>query len=257
MRCAVCKKESNEIKLFEGILNAGMINICAICSEEEGIPIIRKPSKEQLDKGNERYSVRERMERISGMRDASEISGEQTIVQKNLSRLKIPDKKERNENVLDDYYWTLNMARRRKKWSINQLSEKIKIDSKIIEDIEKGKIPENFEEIFIKFEAFFGIKLLKNHKRQISFKRTIDEEKEILNSVREKMNFPQKEETKIKEKILEDEIDFSSKESLEDVTLKDLVDMKKKKEKREKQRKVKIQTDSMVGDEIDLEIDEL
>ncbi len=257
MRCTICKKESNEIKLFEGILNAGMVNICSLCSEEEGIPIIRKPSKEQLEKGNERYSVRERMERMSGMKDVSEISGEQTIVQKNLSRLKMPEKKEMNEDVLDDYYWTINMARRRKKWSVNQLSEKIKIDSKIIEDIEKGKIPENFEEIFIKFEAFFGIKLLKNHKNKIHFKRTIDEEKEILASVKEKMNFPQKEESKIKERITVEGVDFSSKDSLEDLTLRDLVDMKKKKEKKEKQRKIRIQTDSMVGDDIDLEIEEL
>jgi ribosome-binding protein aMBF1 (putative translation factor) len=257
MRCAICKKEGNEIKLFEGILNTGMINICSRCSEEGGIPIIRKPSKEQLKKGEERYSVRERMERMSGMRDSSEISGEQTIIQKNLSRLKIPEKKETNEGVLDDYYWTLNMARRRKKWSINQLSEKIKIDSKIIKDIERGRIPKNFEEIFIKFEIFFGIKLLKNHKNKIHFKRTINEEREILDSVREKMNFPQKEETKVEEKILEDEIDFNSKESLENLTLNDLVNMKRKKEKKAKQKKIKIQTASMVGDDIDLEIGEL
>ena len=257
MRCAICKKEGNEIKLFEGILNAGMINICSGCSEEEGIPIIRKPSKEQLKKGDERYSVRERMERMSGMRDASEISGEQTIIQKNLSRLKMPEKKETNEDVLDDYYWTLNMARRRKKWSINQLSEKIKIDSRVIEDIEKGKIPEDFEEIFIKFEAFFGIKLLKNHRNKIQFKRTIDEEREILDSVREKMKLPQKEESKVGEKIIEDEIDFKSKESLEDLTLNDLIDIKKQKEKKERQKKIKIQKDSMVGDDLDLEIEEL
>ena len=53
------------------------------------------------------------------------------------------------------------------------------------------------------------------------------------------MNFPQKEETKVEEKILEDEIDFNSKESLENLTLKDLVDMKRKKEKKEKQKKIK------------------
>ncbi len=252
MRCAVCKKGSQEVELFEGILNVEMIMICPICAEKEGIPIIRKPSEEQLSKGEERASVRERMEKMSGMKDRTEISGDQTAIQGNLAKLRVPEKKERHEDVLDDYYWTLNMSRRRKKWSINQLAEKIGIEPEIIQDIEKGKIPQNFEEVFTKFEVFFGIKLLKNYRTKVKFTRTKDEEMEILKSVRQKMNDPSESSTPPKK-----EIDFSSKESMEDVTLNDLVEMKRQREKQETKMKSKVQTDAMVGDDIDLELDEL
>ena len=50
MRCAVCKRESDEVKLFEGILKAEMIRICEECADAEGVPLVRKPSEQQLQK---------------------------------------------------------------------------------------------------------------------------------------------------------------------------------------------------------------
>ena len=81
MRCAICKKEDDEIELYEGILGGGMIRICESCSTTEGIPTIQKPSSKQLEKADERYSVRERMEQMSGFRDKTEISDEQINLQ--------------------------------------------------------------------------------------------------------------------------------------------------------------------------------
>lgn len=263
MRCTICKKDSDEVRLFEGILKAEMVMVCKECSETEGIPLVLKPSEEQLQKADERYSVRERMERLSGRKDTTEISNDQIVTQGNLSKLRIPPKKQYHEEVLDNYYWTLNIARRRKKLSVNQLAGLIKIEANILQSIEKGKIPENFNEIFLKLESFLGIKLLKNHKPQVRFVRTKDEEQEIFKSVREKMGqeksdkstFEEKQE--IMERIAKGEIDFSKRESLQDVNLNDLVEMKKAREKKKVKRKIQIQTDAMLGDDIDLDIDEL
>ena len=263
MRCTVCKRDRDEARLFEGFLKSEMVIVCKECSETEGIPLIRKPSEEQLQKAEEHYSVRERMERLSGMRDTTEISNDQTITQGNLAKLRAPPKKQYNEEVLDNYYWTLNIARRRKKLSISQLAELIKIEANILQSIEKGKIPENFIEIFLKLESFLGIKLLKNHKSQVNFKRTKDEEQEIFKSVREKMGQSKSEKNsseekqKTIEKIAKGEADFSKRESLQDVTLNDLVEMKKTREKKKVKRKVQIQTDAMIGDDIDLDIENL
>ncbi len=263
MRCAVCKRESDEVKLFEGILKAEMVQVCTECAEKEGIPLIHKPSEEQLQKAEERYSVRERMERLSGMRDTTEISDDQIITQGNLAKLRAPPKKQYNDEVLDNYYWTLNIARRRKKLSVSQLAGLIKIEANIIQSIEKGKIPENFKELFLKLESFLGIKLLKNHKTKINFIRTKDEEQEIFKSVREKMGqgesdkIPSEEKREVIERIARGEIDFSKRESLQDVNLNDLVEMKKAREKKKVKRKIQIQTDAMLGDDIDLDIDEL
>ena len=171
--CTICKKTSDEIQLFEGIYNAEMVNICETCAETEQVPVIRKPSTSQLNKASEHYSVRERMERMSGMRDTTEISDDQIVTQGQLAKLRVPPKKQHHENVLDNYYWTLNIARRRAKLSVTQLAEKMQVEPQVIQDIEKGKLPAEFEETFVKLEAFLGIKLLKNHKEKINFVRWI------------------------------------------------------------------------------------
>jgi len=267
MRCAICKRESDEVELFEGILKAEMIRICRECAESEGVPIVKKPSEVQLEKANERYSVRERMERMSGVRETTEISEDQTVTQGNLAKLRALPKKQFHEDVLDNYYWTLTHARRRRKLSINQFADLIKIDAKIIQAIEKGILPENFEEIFIQLESFLGIKLLKNHRPKVSFTRTIDEEREILKSVQGKMAGEDSSETdallaelesekkeKV-DKIAKGEIDFSRRENLQDVTLNDLVEMKKEREKKHIRVKRKIQTDAILGDDLDIDVD--
>jgi len=255
-RCTICKKSSDEIKLYNGIFEVDMVMICAECAETEGVPIIQKPSESQLNKANERYSVRERMERMSGMRNVTEISEEQTITHGNLAKLRIPPKKEYHEDVLENYYWTLNIARRRAKLTIGQLSEKIQVEQEIIQGIEKGKIPENFEEIFIKIESILDIKLLKNHKRKINFVRTVDEEKEVLESVREKLDLTGKKQEQL-DKLSKGEVDFSKREDLSNVTLNDLADMKKTRESRIIKRKAKEKEDEILGDDIDLDLGKL
>lgn len=276
MRCAVCKRTSEEVQLFEGIMETEMVNICEYCAEDQSVPIIKKPSESQLSKADERYSVRERMERMSGMRERTEISKDQMITQGNLARLKAPPKKQHNEDVLDNYYWTLSIARRRSKLSVNQLADKMQTTPEVIKGIEKGRIPEDFKEIFLKLEAFFGIKLLKEHKPQVSFKRNRDEEERILKEVARKLSTPKgkkEDEEEIKEKIekmdkiertekrIETprpvrrkhvepiEADFSIEEDLSNVTLSDLIERKKRMEK----RKAKLQEDEMLGDDIDIE----
>ncbi len=269
MRCVICKKGSEEADLFEGILNAEMVRICEFCAEEEGVPILKKPSKEQLGRADESHSVRERMERLSGHRDATEISKEQVIVQGNLAKLKMPPKKQMHEDLVDDYYWRLTHARRKRKLSLSQLSEQIGIEAEKLEDIEKGKIPESFHELFLKIEAFLGIKMLKEHAAKVHFKRNIDEEKEILNHVKRKMSVPiedeadellgeiEHEKQEKLERIHHGDVDFSKREDLENVTLNDLVEAKRTREEHERRLRKKAKEDTLVGDDIDLDIEEI
>jgi len=262
MRCAICKKEGEIVPLFEGIYNAEMIRICEPCAEREGIPMLKKPSVKQLEKAEERYTVRERMEAMSGIRDKTEIGEEQLKIQGQIAKLKMPEKKQRHEEVVDNYYWNVNIARRRKKLSVGQLSREIDIPEKTIAEIEKGKIPKDFEEIFLKLERFLGVKLLKNHKPQVTFKKP-EAEEDILAKVKYRMENPGEEEQKEEEDVLEEsdteevDIDLSRREDFENVTLNDLISRKKRKEIKEKQKKKRIQTDAMVGDDLELDIDEL
>jgi len=55
------------------------------------------------------------------------------------------------------------------------------------------------------------------------------------------------------EKLSKGEIDFSKKEDLSNVTLNDLVEMKKSREKKESKRKSEAQEEALLGDDLELE----
>jgi DNA-binding XRE family transcriptional regulator len=150
------------------------------------------------------------------------------------------------------------MARRRAKMTTSQLAKKIDTTSYKIQSCEKGALPEDFKDIFLKLEALLGIHILKHHDNQINFTRKHhNQEKEILAAVREKLNHPEKELEELEEleedeeKIDITEMKLSKRENLENVTLNDLVDRKRAREK----HKLKAKQNEMLGD--DLDIDEL
>ena len=97
MRCTVCKKTSDETKLYSGILEADMVMICEDCAEDYKVPIIKKPSTSQLDRIDQKYSVRERMEVMAGMRERIPISEDLMSAQGNLAKLRAPMKKQLHE----------------------------------------------------------------------------------------------------------------------------------------------------------------
>lgn len=262
-RCSVCKKEWNEIELFEGILGAEMVMICGDCSQKEGIPTIKKPTEKQIEHTIDRRSVRERMETLSGMRESTPISDEQEVVQRNLHKLKVPPKKETNPFVLDNYYWTANMGRRRKKLTLTQASEAIGVDPAVIEGVEHGKIPKDFEEVLAKMERFYGVRLLKNAPKQIQFIKTREEEEKILDEVSRKMGSrvgtieDSPEENRPKREMIEKgEIDFSDKKALENITLNDLLEMKSKKKRIEEAKRIREEVEGMVGEDLELDLNE-
>lgn len=256
MICTICKKTQEETSLYSGIQATKMVNVCEECAEDQKIPIIRKPSHSQLARADKTYSVRERLDRMSGRHDETDISHEQVATQRNLAKLKMPRPKQSHPDTLDNYYWTLNMARRRAKMTTSQLSKKIQTEPHIIQEIEKGILPKEFKEIFLKLEALLGINLLKVRPQEISFTRkNRDKEGEILKAVEEKMKNPEdeledlEEIEEAEEKIDLAEVKLSRRKDLENVTLSDLVDRKRAREK----YKQKMKQDEMMGDDIDVE----
>lgn len=265
--------------MYEGILEDGMVMVCSFCAENEGIPIIKKPTNEQLKKAEKRYSVRERMERLSGVGQTTDISPDQTIVQRNLARLRVPEKKQLNEEVLENYDWNIKIERRRRKMTLSQLATQSGIDYNILQSIEKGQLPSNFKEVFLKLESFLGIRLLKYHE-PLRVMRTSKDEERIINEVKRKMGLDvgeeeeeeeefweesedivqeeegerlRKEKIEKVEKIRKGEFDFSRRQDLTNVTLNDLVEMKKAREKHKERLIRREKESSLFGEDIDLE----
>ena len=65
--CIRCERESEEVKLVDAIYNREMVKICEECAISENMPIIRKPSTNQLKESEKPYSVGERMKRMAGI----------------------------------------------------------------------------------------------------------------------------------------------------------------------------------------------
>ena len=166
--------------------------------------------------------------------------------------------------------------------SMAQLEKASGVSEEIINSIEKGILPANFEEPIVKLELELGVNLLKNHETRINFTRTdYDEQKEILKQVGEKIGitprFPKKVEDytekidieelseedldidKIQEKseklskLSHGELDLSKRQNLQDITLSDLQNIKKEKEKKQQEVESQKQHEDMFGEDVDFE----
>lgn len=283
MHCQICRRPEEEVKLYEGILETKISKICEECAENEGIPLLKKPTKEQLETADQRHSVRERLEKMSTKKNAkpSDISRDQLTAHKNLNKLRLLPKKQLNEKLYDDYYWRLTLARRRRKMSVPQLAQATGVSKEIIESIEKGILPANFEQPITKLESHLNINMLRTHETRIKFTQPNDyEQRKILQQVGEKIGVKPKyskpedeyiEEIDIREKegseeqgsqrtksdkltkLSQGELDLSKRQNLQDISLSDLQNMKKEKEKKQQEVKLKKQHEEMFGEDIEFE----
>ena len=293
MRCEICSITEEETDLYDGISENRIIKICKKCSEEEEIPLIKKPSQNQIEESQRSPSVRERMEKISGLRKskAGYISKDQEIATKNLAKLKIPPQKQHHPELIDNYFWKIQMKRREKKLTLSQLAEKTNLSEQDVKNLESGVLPEeavkNSQKLaeFIKpIENILGVKLMKQQLQNIIFSSSLSDsekeqkkEHEVLKEVEQKMKMSdnpasseeKEDETSEHNKINDNnsgknrnnkiqqiekgDFDFSKRENLKDISLKDLQDMHYRKKQKEKEMKRKQEHQDMFGRDVDID----
>jgi len=213
MRCSVCGKSEEEANLYEGISGGKIVDVCKECAQIEEIPLIKKPTAEQLMTADQKFSVRERMEMISE-KQKSPLSKDQSIARKNIEKLNLPAvKKQEPENLVRNYYWLLKIARRKKKLTVEKLSQDIGIPAEILKSVEEGQLPKNFEPIIKTLESFFGLKLLEEHGVRPKFfviKTPEQKEKEILEKTKHAIEHREVNIEKQLEEVQERERPFSA-----------------------------------------------
>ena len=194
-QCAICGKEGGQTQLYYGIYDGKLNPVCYNCSINEGIALIKKPSKEQLEQAEKRQSVREMMEKMSSPQQKI-MKKDSLLAHKNLSKLKFPTMKQEHEDLVQNYDWLIKQARRHLKISTAQLSEKAGIEKAQLESLEAVQIFTGFERVAKALENVLRIKLLKIDvpevklvRPAVSQRREIEnsKEKSILDSVREKV----------------------------------------------------------------------
>lgn len=171
--CHLCGISDKETVLYEGIHKSkGIINICRKCYFKDKIPLVEKKEID-LKKINSRESVRERLSRISHVSLKEKKSEKinyhpedihlKDIVERNLKKdfsegTKFP------ENLVDNFNWVIMRKRRSLKITKNKMAKEIFEPVLLIENLEKGVVPKNYEPLIHKIEGYLGIKILKNRK---------------------------------------------------------------------------------------------
>ena len=168
-KCFRCERSGEEAKLLDAVYENEMVKICEECSLIEDIPIIRKPSSFQLEESEKSYSVRERLNRIAGIKEEkpAEINLDKLRKPKDYKEIldeKFKLAKRRNVpvNLIDNYNWSIMMARKERKMTRKQLSEAICEPEEAIKKIENKELLDDALRIIAKIEQYFGIRLRKD-----------------------------------------------------------------------------------------------
>jgi ribosome-binding protein aMBF1 (putative translation factor) len=226
MHCHICNKSEEGTVFVRGVYEGEIVTLCSNCARMENVPMIRRATQEQINKANVRYSVRERMERMS---QKPKIIYDQAITHKNLSKLNFPQKRKDQEGLVENYDWKLKIARRKNKLSISQLALASGVSQEDIQKLESGQPISAMEPVVAKLEVTLNIQLLKYNSR-IQQKQ---KEKPFGDIPVEVIEEPKVEKTGLFKKILSGKLDFSKKKDIENITLKDLAEMKRQREKGE------------------------
>lgn len=173
-------------RLFDVVLNGGIVRLCESCVRDEKVPVVRKPlglSENQ----NQRKTVYERMALFAGVNPDTHQSFEKRKTNEQDEVLKdIVEKNIQNCNLkcIDDsvlirnFHWKIMMARRSRKITQAQLAREISESEELLKMVEKGIVPERSLNVVEKLEAYLGIvlfngetkkKINNDFKKEISF----------------------------------------------------------------------------------------
>lgn len=216
--CSHCYRDSSQVKLLDAIDNTKMVKICEECAILDDIPVIRKPSSLQLNPSKKPATVFQRLSKMTGYKpEVKEQEKVEQVMKKIIkaepSQLSIKQRQalasQANKplNLVDNFHWHIQMARRKRKISQAQLANSLGEQEETIKIIESGKLPDDAARIINKIEQYLGLHLAKSE---------YEAEQTRLSSVKQPSRV----------------ISFDKK-SLQTLTISDLVKMKKQKEQAE------------------------
>ncbi|MDO8517111.1 MAG: hypothetical protein Q7S33_03205 [Nanoarchaeota archaeon] len=265
MRCAICGREKDVSELSRGIYENQVVNVCDVCIQLDNIPVMKRPTEGQLNRADQRYTVRETMERLSGMNRVKELAKDQTVANSNLGKIRFPEKAQEAGFLIENYYWILRMARRRKKYSFTNLAEITKIPVNDLENFERGILPKGYESMVPAIERALDITITKGSGRSANFTQPKKNQDNFARNEREELD-PEKKLRKREdvETIKKGNFDFSRRKNLDNLTINDLAELRKERDKmkqegnfgknpepRKNSEKTHSNDNDMLGDEIE------
>lgn len=250
MKCPICNREQPEDEFIDVIYENQLTQICRPCSIIEDVSIVPKPTQEQIKRGDQRYTVRETMMKISGMNKLRTLGPDSPVAVKHLGKINFPEKAQEPSDLIENYNWAIRVARRRKKLTWKQISQIINVPEEILEQVERGILPKNYSEIISLIEGALGIKVTKRSGARLNFVKPskLMSENEKIAAIEK----PEEKKQKIRE-IERGEFDFSNKKNVHDLTLSDLQKLKKEKDQAKKDRDEEIEEIESMPDDINFD----
>ncbi len=166
-KCGISEELAN---MHDAITSEGIKPLCSRCLSDENLPIIRKPTSNQIEESKKQETVKEKMQRASGKRFfkgsvAKEGRSYRDIIEDKIGKdySKFPKKR---EDLIENFHWKIMNARRRNKLTLIELGRKINENPETIKKAERGHLPSNEKEFLRKLEQFLRISLFKKQENQ-------------------------------------------------------------------------------------------
>lgn len=162
-KCSICERGKDETDLLDAVHLSELIKICPRCARVENIPLVRKPTQEQIEAGMKPSNYRERVRNFH----KEDINTTLENIRKRQEEKNIQNKlvssryNSRPENLVDNFNWHIIMARKKIRISRKQLGEAIGESEETIRVLEDKMIPVNGLKVLEKIEQYLGVKLIK------------------------------------------------------------------------------------------------
>jgi putative transcription factor len=185
--CYNCGIEGSKAQLFDAIAGEGVVKVCANCLKEHNIPLLKKPTEDQIKLAGKGGTVYERLSRMRGINSREHMMKfhpeevkkkeklkEETVTLRDLVEKNFEKRIGKNHqninaiprgSLIDNFNWAIMNSRRRQKITIPKLAESIEDSETAIKKLESGELPPDYR-LISKLENFLKIKLIKDEKRE-------------------------------------------------------------------------------------------
>jgi ribosome-binding protein aMBF1 (putative translation factor) len=196
-KCVRCGISEEELRLFDGIYVNEVVKICERCALLSDVPLIKRPSAEQLKESEKSWKVRERLGRMAKVEVQTERAKiENSIRLNDIENIKPKGNEKIEANLVDNYHWVLMVSRRKRGLTVKQLAEAIGESESAIKFLEKKIIPEESLELLRKLEQFYNVRIFKKKPEEVirietipyKIQKEMKERREIINLEKEKAN---------------------------------------------------------------------
>jgi ribosome-binding protein aMBF1 (putative translation factor) len=154
LECFRCGISGENTMLHSAISNKGVVKLCSNCLKIEHLPVIRKPTEEQLAEAQKPRTIKSL---INSRGITQKEPSLRSLIDQKFSKQKI----QQPTGLKNNFHWLIQGLRRERKITRGQLAKEIGENEATIRIIENGSLLEGNYKIIAKIENFFKVSLRK------------------------------------------------------------------------------------------------